>query len=280
MASVVPSSKPSDVARAELALALAGRALDPNGVAAAGGDALVAGELLSRALFTAASVLGAEGIALADVVGKLEESVLKRAAGSRERALELSEQIGKASLGETGVRELRDAELFTAKVVEIAKKSPRYDRQARRWRIAKWSMLAIVVLGGLYGVFGLFGHRYKFTASSAYTGYQARGELPSLLGYDTFFHTNDEESPWVEIDLGSERDVSKVIATNRFDCCTDRALPLVISLRTESGKLHEVARRTTEFDKWTATFPVEKARFVRLTVPRKTPFHLRNVEVH
>ena len=263
MASVALPSPPSDVARAELALSLAGRALDPNGSSVGVGDALLGGELLSRAVLGAAGVLGAGGSELVEVVGNLEEAVLQRAAGTRERALELSAQIGKACKGEAGARELREAELFAAKIVAIAKKSRQYDRAGRMWLAVKLLGLLLVVGGVAFGVYAKFGHSYAFKASSAYTGYSAKGEVPILLGYDTFFHTNDEESPWVEIDLGSERSVSKVTATNRFDCCTDRAVPLVVSLRTESGTFHEVGRRTTDFDKWTATFPSERARFVR-----------------
>ena len=94
-----------------------------------------------------------------------------------------------------------------------------------------------------------------------------------------FFSTNEQADPWLEIDLGTEVSFSDVRVLNREDCCGERALPLIVELRSEAEPYHEVARRTSAFVSWDATFAVTKARFVRLRVPRWTDLHLRRVLV-
>lgn len=276
----VSSTATSDVTRAELALALAGRALDPNGEQKPGGDPVLASELLARAMGVAASALGVtRGGGVSEQVELIDESVLTRAAGSRERAVELATRVTSAEVADLGVAELREAELFTTKLIQIAKDRRRFDKGVRRWRIVKLVAAVVVLVVGSYGLYFMFRHQPTWKASSAYTGYHLAGELPRETKYDTFFHTNEEANPWVEIDLGHERDVSRVIVTNRFDCCFDRAIPLIVQVRGDRGMFREVARRTTSFNKWSAVFPTEKARYIRLTLPNKGVLHLRNVEV-
>ena len=45
-----------------------------------------------------------------------------------------------------------------------------------------------------------------------------------------FFHTLDDEEPWLSIDLGKARTVTAVELRNRLDCCRDRALEVSVEL--------------------------------------------------
>lgn len=274
-----PPPATSHAARAALALSLAGRALDPNTEASRHGDTALGGALLAQALRHAALALGAaERESLAETVGSLDDATLTRVAGSRERALSLTETVFAAARGGDAT-DLDDAELFASKLVELATNGRRLGRAAIVWRLAQGVALA-ASLTAAFTVFWRAEHApYTFTTSSALSGYAAAGTLPVTTSRDVFFHTNDEERPWLQIDLGEERAVSRVVVTNRFDCCRERATPLVIEVRGATGGFREVARNAAEFDDWDATFAATRARYVRLTVPRRTVLHLRNVEI-
>jgi hypothetical protein len=93
------------------------------------------------------------------------------------------------------------------------------------------------------------------------------------------FHTNSEDNPWVEFDLGAPTRVRRLEVKNRSDCCHDRAVPLVAELSDDRTSWKEVARRDEIFPEWTATFPPTTARYVRLRVARNTVFHLNEVVI-
>jgi hypothetical protein len=93
------------------------------------------------------------------------------------------------------------------------------------------------------------------------------------------FHTETEYNPWVEFDLGAPKTVHRVELTNRTDCCTERAVPLVIETSTDHAQWKPAGRRETDFSTWTAEFPPRTARYVKLSVPRNTTFHLQDVAI-
>lgn len=274
-----PESSPSTAAtRAALALTLAGKALDPNTAGTPRGDLTLGAELLARALREAATALGAAPSgALADQLARLDDATLSRTAGSRERALTLARSLVDES---DGVGEsLHDAELFAARLVEVATHGRRLARAGLVWRAAK-ALFTLAALALALHVFWSKVHApYRFTVSDSLMGFNAEGRLPASTSREVFFHTNETESPWVEVDLGEERALSRVTVTNRVDCCQERAVPMVVSVRGEAGAARDVARKAEAFDTWEATFASTRARYVRLTVPRRTFLHLRNVEV-
>ncbi len=92
-----------------------------------------------------------------------------------------------------------------------------------------------------------------------------------------FFHTDEDESPWVEIDLKRKRNFSTVRVLNRGDGYPDRAIPLVIEVSNDQFKWQIVARRTKLFATWNAHFSTATARFVRLRVERKSFLHLQRI---
>jgi hypothetical protein len=92
-----------------------------------------------------------------------------------------------------------------------------------------------------------------------------------------FFHTNEEYSPWVELDLGTAQTVGRVEVTNRDDCCAERAVPLVVEVSVDQKRWREVIRRVEPFQTWTGSFKPESARYVRLRVTRRSVLHLSRV---
>jgi hypothetical protein len=94
-----------------------------------------------------------------------------------------------------------------------------------------------------------------------------------------FFHTTEEEKPWLLIDLGAPTEFARVEVVNREDCCIDRAVPLVLEVGDDETHFREVARNPEAFRDWEATFAPLKARYVRLRVDRRSILHLVRVSV-
>jgi hypothetical protein len=94
-----------------------------------------------------------------------------------------------------------------------------------------------------------------------------------------FFHTEEEDSPWYEVDLGTPQTIARVEVTNRDDCCLERAVPLVVEVSDDRKKWRTVARRADSFREWEGKFAPLKARYVRLRVDRHSILHLAKVSV-
>jgi hypothetical protein len=118
-----------------------------------------------------------------------------------------------------------------------------------------------------------------FVASSVSDSFGLTGRTNEPALFDLFYHTLEEDNPWVKIDLERVERVGKVTVRNRVDCCGERAIPLVIEASVDGDSWTELARRAEPFYEWTASFPQTKARFLRLSVPRRTPMHLSRVFV-
>lgn len=97
--------------------------------------------------------------------------------------------------------------------------------------------------------------------------------------YTMLFHTENENNPWVELDLGAPKKIRTIEVINRTDCCSERAVPLVVEGSNDRKLWTPIARRDTEFTTWTATFAPRVVRYVKLSVPRTTPFHLRDIVI-
>lgn len=97
---------------------------------------------------------------------------------------------------------------------------------------------------------------------------------------DILFHTQEEDSPWFELDLGAPTSISAATVRNRTDCCQDRAIPLVLEVSDDQATWREVARRDAAFVTWNVEFPSQTARYVRARALRRTILHLDGVLVH
>jgi hypothetical protein len=94
-----------------------------------------------------------------------------------------------------------------------------------------------------------------------------------------FFHTVEEDHPSVVFDLHRVESISAVEVGNRIDCCSDRALPLLVQVSTDRKRWKTVATRTEAFTDFRADFPTERARWVKLSVGRRDFLHLRSVRL-
>ena len=144
----------------------------------------------------------------------------------------------------------------------------------------RWSRLVLVA--GLL-VLAVFGVRKlalgpnlladkPFRLSSSWSGCSQDAGCQGLL-----FHTEAEQNPWVEFDLGGRKSFHRLEVTNRTDCCSERTVPLVAEISDDRATWKEIGRRDTEFTSWTLKFAPKTARYLRLRIPRHSTFHLKDV---
>jgi hypothetical protein len=117
-------------------------------------------------------------------------------------------------------------------------------------------------------------------ASSAWGAFPRQGVMSGEAAIDGRFHTNDEQDPWLQLDLGVPQRVRAIRIENRTNCCKERALPLAMELSLDGQSWSLVAYRRLLFDTFTQQFPAREARYVRLRVDRRSVLHLRRVSVY
>jgi hypothetical protein len=181
------------------------------------------------------------------------------------------------------VEEIRVLELFARRAVALFEGA---DRAIRRRAMRRWAPAALLSLSLVLAAGGWFWAIHRDLAANR--PWRASSTWPDCdLAYNTclgrsvniFFHTLEDESPWVEIDLGSVRAFSRVLVRNRQDCCKERAVPLAIEISDDASSFVEVARRQDVFDVWEAKFPTVHARYVRARALRRTLLHLEGISV-
>ena len=119
------------------------------------------------------------------------------------------------------------------------------------------------------------------------------------------FRTDLEDKPWVLLDLGREKVVSRFVVYNcydrypypaarpaveygldaqqargRFDCRQENEIPLAVQLSHDGREFFEVARRDRCFELWVQPIAPQWARYVRVQLLRKQRLQLREVEVY
>ncbi|MDP3236261.1 MAG: discoidin domain-containing protein [Myxococcales bacterium] len=95
-----------------------------------------------------------------------------------------------------------------------------------------------------------------------------------------FFHTGEDNEPWLLIDLGAPTSFRSVTVVNRRDDSRDRAVPMVLEVSDDEQTWRQVARRDEKFKVWNPHFDTVSARFVRVKVARRSFLHLEAVRVH
>jgi hypothetical protein len=153
-------------------------------------------------------------------------------------------------------------------------------RRVERTLAKRWSRLALCA--GLLVLAGLGVRRLAlgpnlladrpFRLSSSWSGCSEDAECQRLL-----FHTDAEQDPWVDFDLGAPKTFHRLEVTNRTDCCSDRTVPLVAEISDDRATWKEIGRRDAEFTTWLLKFSPEKARYLRLRIARNSTFHLKAV---
>ena len=195
-----------------------------------------------------------------------------------------------ASLGEMTVGEQLEAAVRLRRraknaVEAVEQVSVEEGRVLRKRRLRLFQALSILFAIGclllllrpiLRGKDLLAGKPYRLSSSFAECHPEAH-ECGGNPRTRILFHTLDEESPWVEYDLGSVQRLSRIEVRNRTDDVTDRAVPLIVELGDEKRVWKQVARKNENFVEWTAKFPTASARYVRLRVDRRSALHLERV---
>jgi hypothetical protein len=156
----------------------------------------------------------------------------------------------------------------------------------RRWPLVLVAIAAISLVGVLawFGLHATARHDLaagkSWEASSAWGVAAKKGTLTQSMAHP-FFHTAEDNEPWLDIDLGTVQRISRIEVVNRADFGPERAVPLTIAVGLSKGAHREVARRDQVFSTWTATMPPKTdARWIRLRVPRRTFLHLDDVRVY
>ncbi len=96
---------------------------------------------------------------------------------------------------------------------------------------------------------------------------------------DLGFHTNNQKHAWVQLDLGAEKRIRKVVVFNR-NSNSQRAVPLILEVSKDRRKWDQVDKRDEDFAIWTSEFSARKARYVRLKLEGRNFLHLAEVEVY
>ena len=170
--------------------------------------------------------------------------------------------------------------------------------RSRRRQLARIRTLRVVRLGGALLVLAVLAiavtkamawneerrdlaRRASWTVSTPYVAAggctspkQVCAESPNY-----FFHTLQENNPFVVFDLGRERAFSEIVVENRLDCCNDRAVPLVVEVSSDQHKWREVARHDKPFTTWRDDFPRVRARWVRLRIRGIGILHFSRVRI-
>ena len=143
-------------------------------------------------------------------------------------------------------------------------------RRVGRIVTQRWVRLAAVLVLTVVAAFAVralvlgpnLATRRPLRTSSTLPGCEIEPKCAGLL-----FHTQVEENPWVEFDLGGTKPIHRIDVVNRPDCCQERAVPLIVEVSDDRIHWKEIARNTTAFSTWTAKFPRTPAAYVKLRGP-------------
>lgn len=119
------------------------------------------------------------------------------------------------------------------------------------------------------------------------------------------FRTELERNPWILLDLGSEKLLSRFVVYNcydrypypalrpsielgrdareaieRFDCRQEDEIPLCIELSRDGQNFAEVARQELRFEMWVQKIAPQRARYVRVKLMREQRLQLREIEAY
>jgi len=236
------------------------------------------------------------GVALLDLWADAERSVLVSAAGGEpgvhllEVALRVNDFADFADLSpEEQARQARSLVAFVRHLIGVLE-APRvsldrlWTRRVLRIGVGFGVLLGLVVLASSLRARQESARDWArdrpYKTSSVYPNVGCKSPQQDCVESPFyFFHTQEEEHAWVEIDLGAKRRFSAVKLVNREDCCAERAAPLAVEISLDHVKWHEVARRNEVFNTWTQEFAPQSARWVRVIQLRKSVLHLHQFAV-
>ena len=176
---------------------------------------------------------------------------------------------------------LTRAEEMVTQLVDEARNVWRFSQSVRftRWVAALLAVVTIALVTISYFALQRPWLDYTWFASSAWPGFAHFGKLGDRGPYGLLFHTNEEESPWIVVDLGETRSVKSVRVLNRVDHVSNRGLPLKLELAGDDRNFTTIENRTAPFDEWNVPLAHHKAHYLRLQSQGVTVLHLREIQI-
>ncbi len=96
-------------------------------------------------------------------------------------------------------------------------------------------------------------------------------------------HTNIQDDPWIEVDLGKARALGKVVVYHRSDGYESESLPLTLELSEDHSVWTKIATRSELFTAakpWIQPLAGQHARWIRLRLERHGYIALGEIEVY
>ena len=114
---------------------------------------------------------------------------------------------------------------------------------------------------------------------------EATNAISGTVSETYAFHTDTEERPWWEVDLGADYPIEGVLVFNRADSCGSRAYGFVLKIAGAAGAYEPVYRRNGRpFESATGPARVallgRTARRIRIELESYTCLHLTAVQVY
>jgi len=165
-------------------------------------------------------------------------------------------------------------------------RSPREVRVARVLRVGgliACAALLLVMLGIRIFAPTNWARGKPATASSYMFGTTAEGAVDGSKSGQYGYHSQQEESPWLAIDLGARFSITTAKVFGRGDAFHDQSIPLAFEVSDDGASYREVARRTEAFsadEPWIIKPTGLVTRFVRLKTMRQSYLVLGEVEVY
>ncbi len=128
--------------------------------------------------------------------------------------------------------------------------------------------------------------RLRVTESSVTREQDAAGACDGVKDGQWGFHTEHEDRPWWQVDLGRVHELDRLLVYNRTEFA-ERASRLIVLVSDEGKDFHQVYQHDgTAFRGYADSRPLiaplqgVTARFIRLQLPGRDYFHLDEVEVY
>lgn len=287
----VPPGVRALLTRARTALELGERAFEPIDALRSGPSLPLSVSLFREAAYwaLAAQREAAPPATLALAFEQVDSEVLTFAAAGSEGLEHVKQALLLKSFRETADdtpdQQRQDALVLRAFVQALIERQLGPERRVGRALVQRWVRLTLGVLlllaltvGGSLAVMRAL-RSPDLAAGRPWRPSSSNTSVPKAERHEYFFHTQDEDSPWLEIDLGKPTTFSRVEVVNRRDCCPERAAPVVIEVSSDQTKWKEVSRRADSFSVWQAKFAATSARYVRVRVTRRSILHLAAVSV-
>jgi hypothetical protein len=121
------------------------------------------------------------------------------------------------------------------------------------------------------------------TASSYMFGTVAAGAVDGSKNGTYGYHSLQEDSPWLSIDLGRPVAIGKIKVFGRGDGYYDQSIPLALEVSQDGTTYEQIALRNepfSEYDPWVVRPEALVTRFLRLKTLRRSYLVLGEVEVN